>query len=127
MNKQVVIGGAVLIVLGIILGAFGAHGLEKLVDSDAILTFETGVRYQMYHGFALLILGTNADKLLGDSKWVVRLMLIGVALFSVSLYMLVLQGPLGVSLKFLGPVTPIGGVIMIAAWVVLIKNLLTNK
>ncbi len=127
MNKQVVIGGAILIVLGIILGAFGAHGLEKLVDSDALLSYETGVRYQMYHGFALLILGANADKLLGDSKWVIGLMLIGVALFSLSIYMLVLQKPLDVSLKFLGPITPIGGVVMISAWVLLIKNLLTNK
>ena len=127
MNKQVVIGGAILIVLGIILGAFGAHGLEGIVDSDALLSFETGVRYQMYHGFALLIIGANADKLLGDSKWIVRLMLIGVALFSISIYMLVLQESLDVSLKFFGPITPIGGLVMIAAWLLLIKNLLTNK
>lgn len=127
MNKQVVIIGAVLVVLGIILGAFGAHGLEKLVDSNALLSYETGVRYQMYHGFALIILGVNADKLLGSSKWIVRLMLAGVILFSISIYFLVLQEPLGVSFKFLGPVTPIGGVVMITGWIALIKNLLTQS
>lgn len=127
MNKKIVIGGAWLILLGIILGAFGAHGLEKLVDSEAILSFETGVRYQMYHGFALIILGANADKLLVNSKWVIGLMLTGVLLFSLSIYFLVLQKPMGVSLKFLGPITPIGGLLMILGWGVFIKNLLSPK
>lgn len=127
MNKKIVIGGAVLIVIGIILGALGAHGLKKLVDSQALLTFETGVRYQMYVGFALLILGVNADKLLMNLKWVIRLMVTGMLLFSVSLYFMVLQEPMGISLKFLGPITPIGGGLMIISWGLFIKNLLSSK
>ena len=127
MNKKIVVSGALLVVVGIILGAFGAHALEKMVEPEKLLSFETGVRYQMYHGFALIVLGANADRLLVNSKWVIRLMLIGVLLFSVSIYLLVLQAPLGVSFKFLGPVTPIGGVLMIVAWVLFIKNLLSAK
>jgi len=127
MNKSVVVIGSVLVVLGIILGAFGAHALEKMVDADKLLSFETGVRYQMYHGLALIVLGANADRLLEESRVMVRMMLTGVILFSVSIYFLVLQEPMGVELKFLGPMTPFGGLLMIASWVLFIKNLLSSK
>ena len=127
MNKKIVITGAALILVGIVLGAFGAHSLKKVVDASQVLSFETGVRYQMYHGFALIILGANADRLLINSKWVIRLMLIGVGVFSLSIYLLVMQGPMGVSMKFLGPITPIGGLLMIIAWGIFIKNLLSQK
>ena len=127
MNKKIVIAGALLILVGIILGAFGAHSLKKVVDASQVLSFETGVRYQIYHGFALIILGANSDRLLVHSKWVIRLMLIGVAVFSLSIYLLVLQGPMGVSMKFLGPITPIGGLLLILAWGIFIKNLLIQK
>ena len=127
MNKKIVVTGAALVLIGIVLGAFGAHSLKKVVDASQVLSFETGVRYQMYHGFALIILGANADRLLINSKWVIRLMLIGVAVFSLSIYLLVMQGPMGVSLKFLGPITPIGGLLMILGWGLFIKNLLSQK
>lgn len=127
MNKKIVITGTVLILIGIILGAFGAHSLKKIVDPSQVLSFETGVRYQMYHGFALIVLGANSERLLIQSKWVIRLMLIGVAVFSISIYLLVLDGPMGISLNFLGPITPIGGLIMIMAWGLFIKNLITQK
>ncbi|MFT6500858.1 MAG: uncharacterized membrane protein YgdD (TMEM256/DUF423 family) [Crocinitomicaceae bacterium] len=127
MNKKIVVTGAVLILIGIILGALGAHSLKKVVDASQVLSFETGVRYQIYHGFALIILGANADRLLINSKWVIRLMIIGVSVFSLSIYLLVMQGPMGVSLKFLGPITPIGGLLMILGWGLFIKNLLSQK
>ena len=59
MNKSILVAGPILGILGIVLDAFGAHGLEKLVDADAVNTFETGVRYQIYHAFFLLIVGTK--------------------------------------------------------------------
>ncbi|MEJ6799797.1 MAG: DUF423 domain-containing protein [Crocinitomicaceae bacterium] len=127
MNKKIVVTGAVLILIGIILGAFGAHSLKKVVDSSQVLSFETGVRYQIYHGFALIILGVNADRLLINSKWVIRFILLGVAVFSLSIYLMVMQGPMGLSLKFLGPITPIGGLLMVLGWVIFIKNLLLQK
>lgn len=127
MNKKIVVTGAVLILIGIILGAFGAHSLKKVVDSSQVLSFETGVRYQIYHGFALIILGVNADRLLINSKWVIRFILLGVAVFSLSIYLMVMQGPMGLSLKFLGPITPIGGLLMVLGWGLFIKNLLLQK
>ncbi|MEJ6600746.1 MAG: DUF423 domain-containing protein [Crocinitomicaceae bacterium] len=127
MNKKIVVTGAVLILIGIILGAFGAHSLKKVVDSSQVLSFETGVRYQIYHGFALIILGVNADRLLINSKWVIRFILLGVAVFSLSIYLMVMQGPMGLSLKFLGPFTPIGGLLMVLGWGLFIKNLLLQK
>lgn len=127
MNKKIVVTGAVLILIGIILGAFGAHSLKKVVDSSQVLSFETGVRYQIYHGFALIILGVNADRLLINSKWVIRFILLGVVVFSLSIYLMVMQGPMGLSLKFLGPITPIGGLLIVLGWGLFIKNLLLQK
>ena len=127
MNKKIIVTGAVLIVVGIILGAFGAHALKDVLTEAQQVSFETGVRYQMYHGFALLILGANADRILDRPKWVISFLLSGVLLFSVSIYLLALQKVMGVQLTFLGPVTPIGGVLMILGWGVFIKNLLSVK
>ena len=86
MNKKLLITGSVLGILGIILGAFAAHGLEKLVDSDAIKSFETGVRYQMYHAFLLLILGGTSFVSLKSKKTIFYLVLIGLIFFSGSIY-----------------------------------------
>lgn len=113
MRKTSLIVGAVLIVVAIMLGAFGAHGLKELVSPEKISTFEVGVRYQMYAGIVLLILGFNADKLQFSLKWISNFILIGVILFSGSIYALSMQELTNVSLNFLGPITPIGGLLMI--------------
>ncbi len=113
MRKNSLIVGAVLILVAIMLGAFGAHGLKELVSPEKIATFEVGVRYQMYAGIVLLILGFNADKLQFSLKWVSNLILAGVILFSGSIYALSMQELTNVSLKFLGPITPMGGALMI--------------
>ena len=127
MNRGEVIIGAVLILLAVVLGAFGAHGLKEYIDAKSLASYEVGVRYQVYHGLALLIIGFNADKLNFSTKWITRLMFIGVALFSCSIYLLSVQVMFGASLKFLGPVTPIGGVVLIVSWGIFIKNLLLPK
>ncbi|MDX2362744.1 MAG: DUF423 domain-containing protein [Crocinitomicaceae bacterium] len=127
MNKKVVITGAVLIMLAVILGAFGAHSLKEVISEKSLASYEVGVRYQIYHGLALLIIGFSSDKLSFDLKWAHRIMLTGVLLFSCSIYLLSIQSLLGVELNFLGPVTPLGGVLIIASWVILIKNLLSQK
>lgn len=126
MNRKVVLTGIVLIVIAIIFGAFGAHGLKKLVSVDRLASFEVGVRYQIYHGLALLVLGLNSDKL-PDFKLAKNLMIFGVALFSGSIYLLAIQEPLQMSLRFLGPVTPIGGVLLITSWVILMLKIVKSK
>ncbi|XOV68345.1 MAG: DUF423 domain-containing protein [Fluviicola sp.] len=122
MNKAITLTAVVLILISIILGAMAAHALEKVLNSDQIASFETGVRYTMYHGLAFLVLGLSAYRL-PRLTWVFRLQLAGVILFSGSIFLLSLQPLLGVSLRFLGPITPIGGILMIAGWCVLIVAL----
>lgn len=127
MNKKIVITGTVLIVISILLGAFGAHALrEELLPKD-LVSFETGVRYQMYHGLALLVVGLNANAFGFSLKWVCNLILVGVILFSASIYGLSLDGLMGMEFKFLGPITPLGGLLMIIGWFILIVKLVQSK
>lgn len=124
MNKKIVVTGVVLIVIAIILGAFGAHGLKELVSVEKLATFEVGVRYEMYAGIILLIFGLNADKFSFSLKWISNLILVGIILFSGSIYLLSVQELTSMNLKFLGPITPVGGSLMIAGCTVLIVQLL---
>lgn len=122
MNKQIAIISVLLIVLGIVLGAFGAHGLKEVVTPEKVASYEVGVKYQIYHGLALLILALNASKMGGSLKVFLILILAGVTLFSGSIYLLALNDILSADLSFLGPITPIGGVLMIMGWGVLLRQ-----
>lgn len=127
MNKQIAIVSVLLISLGIILGAFGAHGLKQVVSPEKVASFEVGVRYQIYHGIALLILSLNASKIEGTLKVFLAFILGGILFFSGSIYLLALNDLLVADLSFLGPLTPVGGVLMIAGWGVLVRQLLKMK
>lgn len=127
MNRNIVIIAVCMIGIAIILGAFGAHGLKELVTAEKLASFETGVKYQMYHGLALLLLGLNADRVSFSLKTVSTLLLLGTLLFSVSIYFLTIQELLGASLKFLGPVTPLGGSLLIAGWMIFLVKLVRSK
>lgn len=127
MNKQIAIISVLLIVLGIVLGAFGAHGLKEVVTPEKVASYEVGVRYQIYHGLALLVLSLNASKIEGSLKVFLIFILSGVLLFSGSIYLLSLNDVLSPDLSFLGPVTPIGGVLMIMGWGVLLRQFLKMK
>ena len=127
MNKSAVIIGVVMMVIAIILGAFGAHGLKEHLTPEKLNTFEVGVRYQIYHGLAFLILGLSADKVQFSLKLPIQLIFAGVLMFSVSIYFLAIQEMLGVSLKFLGPVTPLGGVLMITGWILFLVKIIRSK
>jgi len=114
---------------GVILGALGAHALEQVLDSDKLASFNTGVDYQLYHALALLGLGALAGHWEAKRlKWVGNLWLIGTILFSVSIYLLtVLPAVGGPKLSFLGPITPVGGLLLIAGWVLLLIVALARK
>ncbi|MEM9884742.1 MAG: DUF423 domain-containing protein [Bacteroidota bacterium] len=110
--------GSILLMFAAILGAFAAHGLEGKISATQIDTFETGVRYQFYHAFALLIIGIllrlDFSKLL---SWVAWLFLIGIFLFSGSIYLLACRDLFGISdWWWLGPITPVGGTLIIVGW-----------
>jgi uncharacterized membrane protein YgdD (TMEM256/DUF423 family) len=127
MQKSTVLIGAIFIVLAIILGAFGAHALKAILSEEKLLSFETGVRYQLIQGVSLLVLGLNSKTIAFELKIVERLLVIGTVLFSFSIYFLALSDIMGVSLKWLGPVTPIGGSLMIIGWIVFIYRLFLQK
>ena len=129
MERKFIITGMVLILISVILGAFGAHSLKVLLENDAdvlkkISSFETGVRYQMYSGLSFLIIGLNKEKFQFSVKPVFYFWLLGTIFFSVSIYFLTLQTILGVSLKFLGPSTPLGGLLLIIGWALLLLKFL---
>ncbi len=115
--KLFIIIGAVNAFLAVALGAFGAHGLEGRVEPKYLEIWKTGVTYQMFHAIGILIVGIllgnlPANSLLSWSGW---LMLIGVVLFSGSLYVMTLT-----KISILGAITPLGGVSFLVAWVLLI-------
>ncbi len=119
MNKTILITGILLGALSVIFGAFGAHGLEKLVDADAVSTFETGVRYQMYHALFLMILGGLNGLSERSKKPIYYLTLIGVVLFSFSIYALATNTLTSFDFKIIGFITPIGGLLLILGWALL--------
>lgn len=100
----------------VILGAFGAHLLEKLLSAAQLASFETGLRYQFYHVFFLILLSLIPRIEEKDKNKITLLISIGILLFSGSIYLLNLQDVLGLNLGFLGPITPIGGSLLIFAW-----------
>ena len=127
MNRNVTLVGVLLILTGIILGAFGAHALKELVDLSKVASFETGVRYQMYHGIVLLVVGINWDRIRQIKKLPIVLIYCGTLLFSGSIYGLVVGAAVGQQWSFLGPVTPIGGTLLIAAWAIIAFRLFSHR
>jgi uncharacterized membrane protein YgdD (TMEM256/DUF423 family) len=127
MKTITLVFGAVYGMLSVILGAFGAHALKKILSVERLESFETGVRYQMYAAFFLLIIGYILKFETSSEKWTSILMIAGTLLFSVSIYFLSLQNYLGANLKFLGPITPLGGLLMILSWLMLIVYFVKAK
>ncbi|MCD6011522.1 MAG: hypothetical protein K0Q79_1384 [Flavipsychrobacter sp.] len=128
MYKQAMIAGTVFAMLAVILGAFGAHALKERLASDMVQVFETGVRYQMYHSFALLVTGIvypfYTNKTL---KLATLFFIIGIVLFSGSLYAMALMSLKGMSLGKIGMATPIGGFFFIIGWAELLFGIVKKK
>ena len=133
MNKSVALGAAI-IVIGICLGAFGAHGLETALEEtlggikskEALSSYHTGVDYQIYHGFGLILLAILSKQLNRTYKVVNWMFLIGILLFSGSIYLLTIRHLFdGESwAAVLGPITPVGGLCFIVGWIlVIVKSL----
>lgn len=127
MKTFTLIAGAAYGLLSVILGAFGAHALKKVISVDKLVSFETGVRYQMYAALFLLIVGYILKFDTSVEKWISLLMVAGVFLFSVSIYVLSFSEVSTMSFKFLGPVTPLGGLLMIISWALLIYHFAKNR
>ena len=127
MNKKITAIAAFLGMVAIILGAFGAHALKKVLTPEQLISFETGVRYQMYQAFFLLFLATQKDILEKTKKTIFTLILSGTLFFSGSIYLLSTTGITGVSFKSIGFITPIGGLLLILAWGILGYSILKSR
>lgn len=115
-DKNIFTAGAFLAGITIAIGAFGAHGLKNLVDESALLTFETGVRYQMYHAIAILILALIPSIDIKVKKTIFWLFIVGILFFSGSIYLLSLNVLLPFDARKIGFITPIGGLCFILGW-----------
>jgi len=129
MYRQAMIAGAIFAALAVILGAFGAHALKEVLTESQLQTFETGVRYQVYHAFALLITGIAYTHLqVKQLKLASLFFIIGIILFSGSLYLLTMMKMTGqVGLGGLGILTPIGGLFFILGWIMLCLGFIQKK
>ena len=111
----------------IILGALGSHAFKKILSVDKLASFEVGIRYQMYHAIVLLVLGLFLSFTTPLEKWSSLCMIIGTFLFSFTIYFLAFSEYWNINLKFLGPITPIGGVFLILGWILLIAYFVKYK
>ena len=114
-ERQLVIVGALMMLIGVGAGAFGAHGLKRVLSADMLAIWQTAVLYQLIHALGLLLIAALSSRIAGPLPgWSGLLMLAGIILFSGSLYILALSG-----VKWLGAITPLGGVAFIVAWALL--------
>ncbi len=116
MNKITVIWGVIFAALAVVFGAFGAHTLKSAISVDALSTFEVGVRYQMYHALALLAIGLTGALSTKIQKIILVFFVVGIVLFSGSIYLLSLKEILPFDPGAIGFITPIGGTFFIIGW-----------
>lgn len=127
MNRTILITAAILGIIAIALGAFGAHGLKELISTQSQQTFETGVRYQMYHALLLLFVGATTFLSAKTKKFVYILVVVGVVFFSGSIYGLSTMQITNINFKAIGFITPIGGLMLIIAWIMMMVSFLKLK
>jgi len=121
MIKEItLILGAVFGILAIVLGAFGAHALKKQFTVEQQAIFETGVKYQMYHAILLVVIGLNFPLVNTLEHVMVLFIILGIILFSFSIYGLCISSSRGKKIKLLGPITPLGGLCLIIGWVLML-------
>ncbi|MEH6658902.1 DUF423 domain-containing protein [Leeuwenhoekiella marinoflava] len=126
MKRTLLITGSLLGLTAVILGAFGAHGLKESLTPEALNSFETGVRYQMYHAFLLLIAATALPLTEKAQKSTFYLIVLGVLLFSGSIYLLTTKSLTGIDISSIAWITPIGGALLISAWILITYNFIKS-
>ena len=127
MNKKIVITACIFGLLSVVLGAFGAHGLKSIISGESLQSFETGVRYQMYHALLLLVVGFNSYLSVSIKNRIFYLILIGTILFSGSIYGLATNELTSFDFKSIAFITPVGGLLLILSWIVLLLGFTKNK
>lgn len=121
-RKNFLILGAILGLLAVILGAFAAHGLKPKINPESLTSFETGVRFQMYHALLCLAVGTMGFIPEKMAKRIFYLLLSGVIFFSGSIYLLSTKELTGIDLSSIALITPLGGLLLISGWTLLVVS-----
>jgi uncharacterized membrane protein YgdD (TMEM256/DUF423 family) len=116
IKQKMVFTGSLLMFLAIILGAMASHYLERIISLESILNFEVGVRYMVYHALALLVFSEKEFYLDQSKRIVFRMFTYGTLLFSGSIFLLSFKALFPFSISWLGPITPIGGGLLILGW-----------
>jgi len=127
MDRKIFLLACVTGALGVVLGAFAAHGLKPLLSISAFESFNTGIRYQMYHSFLLFFIGLSTDIKPNQKSILFKLILTGVLLFSGSIYFLATNDLTPLNFKVIGFITPVGGLILIASWLLLFTYFFKKK
>ena len=127
MNNKIIATAAFFGMTAIILGAFGAHALKKVLTIDQLATFETGVKFQMYHALFLLFVGLNSHLSEKIKKTILNLTTAGIIFFSGSIYLLATDSLNSLNFKVIGFITPIGGLLLIGSWGLVMWNYLKKK
>lgn len=123
MRKYIIVGGSFAL-MSVVLGAFASHSLKAHFSTEVLQSFETGIRYMMYHGLALMIFSQIPY---ARSPIIFKLFFWGVILFSFSIFILCFGNLIPYDFSWLGPVTPIGGSLLILGWVILISKTFKEK
>lgn len=127
ISKYILIAGAFFGFMAVILGAFGAHALKDSLSAENIKTFETGVKYQIYHALLLLFIGSTNILATNTKSLLFYLIVAGIILFSGSIYTLATNALTSFDFKKIGFITPIGGLLLIVSWIILFVNFLKMK
>lgn len=126
MSNVILILGGVFGGLAVVFGAFGAHALKKRFSPELQKSFETGVKYQMYHALILILCGQIFSFSQFSQDLMAWCFIAGTILFSFSIYGLTLSSSSGKKWRFLGPVTPLGGLLLVSGWVLFVYNLVVT-
>jgi len=127
MEKKILLTALIFGFISIVLGAFGAHALKKTLTVEQLSSFEVGVRYMMYHALFLMFLSTTNLVLPEQKNIIFYLAFLGTLFFSFSIFLLSTSSLTGINFKFLGPITPVGGLLLIAAWAMTFFYIITKK
>lgn len=127
MRRRYLIAGFAFGLTGVILGAFATHGLKPVLSPASMDSFETGVQYQIYHALLLLIIGNIREEKGKPDNLIFYLLVMGIILFSGSIYLLATREITNLDIGFLGPVTPLGGSLLILCWFILLWRFIKLK
>lgn len=127
MDRKYFISGLIFGLLGVLIGAFGAHGLKPILSPDSFSSLETAIKYQIYHALLLLILGGITRAGIQFSKWIYFLLISGVILFSGSIYLLATNDLTSFNFNVIALATPLGGSLLIVSWTWLLVHFIKLK